>query len=218
MYPDQIQANRRKALVAVVVLAVVGLVIYTIFTMISNKNKVAINFRTAPSQVTIKMNGTVVGKNAHVAPGTYTVTAEREGFATFSQQVTVSKDSVTDDYPIALTPQTDAAREIANREARIYSELEDLGGKKAQQEGVKFNQENPIARYVPYKTGYYAIDYGRDEANNFVVQITASSPLGRKVAIEKIREWGFEPTNLRIQFLGFSNQLAADAKKNGAIQ
>lgn len=215
MYPDQIQANRRKALVALVVLALVGLLLFAVFSALNARGKVAVVFKTAPRQVIIKMNGIVVDKNTRVLPGDYSVTVEKEGFATYSQKLTVGKSGGTLELPVALTPITNDARDIAKNEQKVYGELEALGGERAQQEGTNFLKENPLVRYIPYKTGYYAIDYGRDNANNVVIQITASSPLGRRVALEKIRGWGYDPTDLRIQFLGFTNTLAIDAARNG---
>lgn len=218
MYPDQVQANRRKALIAVVVLALLGLAVFAVVSGIQARGKVAITFVTAPEQVTIKLNGAQVGKNARVLPGTYELVVERDGFKSYSQQITISTDEGSKEFPVALTPLSDAAHQTAEKEQKLYADIEAAGGKRAEQEGVDFVTNNPIVRYIPFKTGYYAIDYGKDASQNLVIQITASSPLGRKVAIEKIRDWGFDPTDLRIEYLGFTNNLAGDARRNGAIQ
>lgn len=201
-------SRRTKEVIATICLLILGLAVIFAVTTFQNRNKIKVEVRTAPNNAQVSIDGKKVEHTVRLLPGQYVLMVSYEGFSTYQQTIELKKDSTHLEQNVALSAQTENAKKIAASESELYSELEDLGGRKAQENNLKFQQDNPIVNNIPFKTSYYSIDYGKDSSGNLLIQITAGEPLGRQVAVEKIRSWGYEPTDYRLVFLELTNPFA----------
>lgn len=139
--------------------------------------------------------------------GKYSVVASKDGFKDTQTNVVVKGNDQT--LVILLAPVSEEAVEWASKNQKAYTEAEKISGELNQQSGEEFRANNPIVSNLPHNSGYYRIDYGQDEYNNVVLHVNADQPVGRRVAIEKIKSWGYEPHDFRIVFDDFVNPFDA---------
>lgn len=196
---------KTKRLILLAVLVVIVLVVMGFVSALQRRGKVAIQIRTAPKEAIVTIDGKKTSKSVSLAPGNYTFVISYPGFASYTEKLELKSGDGERVFSAALTPQTPAAKQLADTQLGQYRELEKLGGQEAQKDGENFLKNNPILGNIPTKTSYYSIDYGRDASGDIVIQITASQPLGRQVALEKIRSWGYDPTDYKLVFVGLVN-------------
>lgn len=146
------------------------------------------------------------GKNT-VQPGTYMATANREGFVSLTQEVTITDTLQT--LMFSLTPESEEAKQWAAKNQEAYSEAEAAGGEAALQQGQALRDRYPLVSKLPFDGSFYEINYAilDREKNTIYIRIDTTSPMGRQVALEQIKEWGFQPTDYQIVFPGLKNPL-----------
>jgi len=208
------QLSTRNKLVTLVIAAVFLIGGLMLITSLSHHGKVLVEVKTAPEEALITINGKKTGEASHLAPGNYKLAVTYEGFKSFSKDFTVTANEGPLTFPVALSATTAKAQQMVKSETARYSEIEGIGGQQAQAASQQFLKDAPLVTNLPYDSGYYRIDYGKDASGGLVIQITASSPLSRQVAIAQIRSWGFDPTDYNLQFIGFANPFGS-AKKSG---
>lgn len=211
----QLPKRTKLALLGVALFAA-GFIIFWLVLVVGERGKIAVEIKAAPRRAAISIDNRRVGGKAFLPPGTHTLTVSYDGFNTYQQTFELKPGDPAAIFTVALSPQTANAKRIAAAEAKRYAEIEGLGGQKAQEDNVAFQKNNPIVKNIPYKTSYYSIDYGKNEAGELVIQITAASPLGRQVALEKIRSWGYDPTDYRLVFVGLQNPFDSANPEGGS--
>ncbi len=74
---------------------------------------------------------------------------------------------------------------------------------------TSFIDDNPITTRLPYIDPYYTIAYKTvgETSNDIVITIRTPSPRYRYVAIEKLKAWGYDVTDYKIEFIDFKNPL-----------
>lgn len=191
-----------------IVILAIGMVGALIISLVVSRRDAGANLEiiAAPKDITIIIEDREykAGKIT-LEPGTYTVRAEREGFANLTQEISVGDELKT--VTFALTPETEEAKKLAAENRGTYAEVESLGGQIAQQEGQQFRDAYPLVGKLPRNTSLYSINYTHDleKPGKIYIRIDSTSPVGRQVAIAQIREWGFDPTDYNIVFAGLYN-------------
>lgn len=189
--------------------ACLGLVVLLAVRSISNRGKAAFEVRVAPQQAIIKVNNNRVGNRFRLKPGQYELLVYSDGFKSYKKKFDVRQGDSVAKLAIALSPESDTAKKIADKQSDTYHQIEAESGKQSQQQGVDLLKQSPILQNIPYRSTYYNIDYRKDNTGKIFIEITAETALGRQVAMEKIRSWGFEPTDYAIDFLGIPNPFEA---------
>lgn len=200
----QIYRRRLWLLVFLVTAMALSLIVFAILTM--RNNNANLEIIAAPTGVNIVVDGKNYSPGKiSLTPGKHMVRAEKEGFETITQDVTV--DESLKQVTFALTPKTAEAQKIAEKDSRLYDQVESIGGQLAQEQGQAFTNANPIVAKLPKNTSIYAINYTRDieRPGQVYIRIDSTSPAGRQAAIAQIRTWGFNPTDYRIVFAGLIN-------------
>ena len=199
-------SNKIKSPVLVVVaLLAMGLVVLGIVSKTNKRNGVVVELRAAPKQATMVVDGKAVGKNTKLTAGEHTAVVSHEGFVSYTKTFELRPGDEKFVLTAALSPETTTAKAIATEQRELYAEIESLSGQQSQEASELFFKNNPILRNIPEKTSYYSIDYGKDESGELIIQISASQPVGRQVALAKIRSWGYDPTDYKIVFVGLNN-------------
>lgn len=202
--------NRRSASFLVIITGGLFLAISVIYGLnyFSNKDKAKLEIISVPGDAKIEIIGesktlTTRSGDKYLEPGKYKVRGSKDGFGAFETDIEVDDSKKT--LVVLLDPESDGAKKWAEKNSKKYQQAESIAGRLSQEAGEKFRANNPIIEKLPLNEGYYRIDYGEDENNNLVLYITADRPVGRQVGIEKIRFWGYEPSDFRIKFNNLKN-------------
>lgn len=208
---EQPLLNNLRKFFPLIILVGLGLLILIGLSVVRRLGKVQADFLTAPKEAVVMIGNSKVGSSIYLSPGKYDLTVSHDGFTPYKQTFEIKKGDSKMNFSVGLTPVTEAARKLANSEVSLYARVEAEGSKKAQQAGLEFTKNYPLVRNLPYDAGYYRIDYGKDSTGALVIQISSDSgALGRQVALEKIRSWGYDPTDYIIVFPGLNNPFTSD--------
>lgn len=207
MYYETLQRHKTKIKIAILlfVLFIIG---WAVLTFIERSGKTALTINVVPSNAIVTINDQGSGNGTHwLQDGTYTIKAEREGFETQTKKVIVSGDKEQNVTAVSLTPQSDEAKKWAETHADEYSKNEQYGAIEANSTGKYFSEKNPITEKLPYTDPYFKIGYKTNDDQSIQLTVKTPSPRYRFYAVEKIREFGYEPTDFVIVFEDFKNPL-----------
>lgn len=209
MYYDFIQNNKRKIIVGTLII-VGALLLWSAAIVVDRIGKVATTIAVVPSDATVTIDGNKIGSgNKWMPAGKYEVVVQKEGFETKKKTVNITDAKEKNIIAVSLTPQSDEAKEWAEKHQKDYSNNERFGAIEASNEGKYFSETNPITTKLPYTDPYYTISYTPNADNSVDITIATESPRYRFYAIEKIRELGYDPTDFKIIFKDFKNPLEA---------
>jgi hypothetical protein len=169
-------------------------------------NRVNLTFELAPTDAVVTVNNeSIESATKQVMPGEYLVTVSREGFSTIEDQVSVTEDTT---LTYLMTPTNQTGRRIVAENSADFIRLESFAGRSALQEGRSFAESNPITTRLPYTTLLYTIGYRMDASSEsddaIIVEVFASDGY-REPALQQIRNWGIDPTELSIEFINYRN-------------
>lgn len=196
-----------------VIILAVGLTIYTQWRNASERaGKIAVPVEIVPRDAQVKLDKKTITSRgtAWIAPGEYTATIERDGFTTQTRTIRVSENAVPYIY-IALAGQTDEAKKWQASHQSDYQRLELLTIQKSREYNTRFKSNNPIVNILPIKDPYYTIDYRNHDDTTVELIIYGTSPRYRKSAIEFLRSKGYDPTDYRVSYEGFTNPLTGES-------
>lgn len=206
MYYEFLQTHKRKIVLITKVLLVM-LAIATIVTLVGRIGKVGLTVATVPRDASVTINGTQIGNGTQwVKAGTYAVIVKKDGFETQKQTVTVTGDKSDNIIAASLAPKSKEAKEWAAKNNSAYKDNERYGARQARAAGEYFANKNPITKKLPFTDPYYKIGYVVD-GQSITLTIITPSPRYRFYAVEKIREWGYDPTDFVITFEDYQNPL-----------
>lgn len=195
--------------IVAVVLALLMLIVVAYFgiTATSRAAKTPLNLSIFPADATVTIDGDAVQDGTHyLEPGTYLIEAKKEGFNNYSKTLTLEGSERT--VAIILTPNSEEALEYGRENEEEYRKVQAQGEIAAMEMGRIFNEKNPIAKHLPYKTFFYSVGYRMDQSdpsgNSIIIEIDA--PEGyRQAAIYRIRQLGYDPTDFTINFRNYEN-------------
>lgn len=207
MYHDWIQHNKKTLAIclAVFILLLTG---WGVGTYISRLGKVGVTISAVPRDASVTINGKVASSGTHwLIPGNYTVTASKEGFKQRTKTVIATKDKKQNAVALSLAPQSEKAQKWAEANERAYKANEAYGAIEARANGEYFRVQHPIASVLPYTDPYFTLAYEAQPDNSIVLTVATTSPRYRYLAIEKLRELGYNPSDFRVMFTDFKNPL-----------
>lgn len=166
----------------------------------------SVGFLVAPKDAKIYVDDDQVrGTSSRLSLGEYSVRVERDGFDTFEETITIT--DTNDEIIVGLTPITVEAIEIAQNDENFLL-IESRAGDEALETGDNLRRNNPIISELPYRTFFLSIGYRLDpsdpEENKIIVEVDALEGY-RELALQQIRNWGYDPTLLNINFAGHRN-------------
>ncbi len=181
---------------------IVGLISFYTYQAISRSDKVKVTIQAIPSDATITLNNKQYSTGyIYVLPGDYSISVKKDGFENYTKSVTFTKP--TGNIDVALSPQSDTAKAWAAQHSSDYSAYEGRAGTKALAAGQSFLDKNPIVNHLPYENFLFTIGYfinPSDSSGNSII-ITVDAAEGyRQAAINKIKEWGYQPASFNITF------------------
>lgn len=185
-------------------LAAVG---YILLFSVGRSGKTPVDMVIFPEDAIATLDGEEVKSGTlYLEPGTYSVRAKREGFSDYSKTLVLEETPQT--LPIILSPVTREALEFSKKNEEEFEKAYAKGQKAAAEQGKIFNDRNPIAKHLPYKTFFYSVGYRMDPSdpsgNSIIIEIDASEGY-RQSALYRIRQLGYDPTDFTINFRDYEN-------------
>lgn len=207
MYYDFLQRNKRRIIIGSVLFISI-LMIWSAIVITGRIGKTATTISVVPSDATITLNGKRVGNgNQWITAGTYELSITKDGFSPDKRSVKISEEKEQNVIVSSLVAKSDEAKKWAEDNQKKYQDNEKYGAIAARVEGAYFAEKNPITTKLPFTDPYYTISYTPTKNGDVDLVITTPSPRYRFYAVEKIREFGFEPTDFTITFKDFKNPL-----------
>lgn len=207
MYYEFLQEHKRK-IVAIVLIFVALLLVWTGVVLVGRIGKVATTFAVVPSDATITIDGERIDSGVQwIAAKKYEVIIQKEGFKTHKKTVAITEVKKQNVVAASLAPESNEAKEWAEKHKDDYSENEKFGAIEASTEGKYFSDNNPITEKLPFVDPYYTISYTPNKDDSINLTIATPSPRYRFYAVEKIRELGYDPADFVIIFKDFKNPL-----------
>lgn len=202
-----IRDNRRATLIiglsVMVILAVSG------FGFVKDQiNPPNLELIGAPDGVKFKIKDKTYSEGkVYLKPGLYRIRATREDFYPLSQKVRISKQFRV--VTFALQPRNNKGEAVVGDSFDVYRDVEIKGGEEVVAESEALRMNNPIISVLPYTGILYNITYRLEErySSKVVVTIDAKTSEDRAFALQRIRDWGYNPVDYKIEFTNFDNPL-----------
>lgn len=148
----------------------------------------------------------VWGDRTSLANGTYTVRAEKSGFATNTFTAIVNDDVRY--IAATLTPSSDEAKKWAASNENAYLELERYVSSQNANSGKTLAENAPLVTQLPIEGYTYTVGYKNDAGNSSgkPIVVTIDTTAGyRNAAIGSIYNVGFDPGDYKLQFSDYTN-------------
>lgn len=199
--------NKKIIILGLLITATIAIITYTTYVSVSRDNKVAVKLDIFPSTATITINGKEISRGTnYLDTGIYNIKATQDGFTDFSN--TLDVNIATTAYAISLEPVSDEAKKWFDDNQKEYLRVRELSESSRLERNKYFADKNPIASKLPYKSFIYTIGYQLDASdpteNSILITIHASEGY-RQSALYRIRQLGYDPTDLNIIFRDYEN-------------
>jgi hypothetical protein len=195
----------------VITLIVVALLGYWIFNSVTRSGKIAVTITAVPGDAVITANDTrILPGTAYLKPGDYTFKASKTGFESYSSTKHIDQNNTT--VSISLAPISDDAKKWAAANEQAYFDLEGEAGTQAERDGDALREKNPIIDVLPTSTLIYTIGYRNDNSDpsgNSIILTIDAAPGYRNGAVQAIKDMGYDPTQFKIEFKGYTNPFAS---------
>ena len=192
----------KKIIIAgsILLITLIGVLVYNLITP-----KAYIKFAVAPEQVIVtstNLNKTVKnGDGLTLAPGSYKITISHDGFISSSVDINI-KNHETQEILMALTPQTDASKQLLLSDA-AQAVMQRYYGKVRDETTKKLLINYPIIDILPIQARLYTISacpsqkYPNDTTKIALCVIESQSGLDPYV-LKDILSRGYNPSDYEI--------------------
>jgi hypothetical protein len=185
---------------SVVVTLIIGILVYSFVIP-----KAFIQFSIAPENVFMDINGSSKtvknGDKIRLTPGDYKITLSASGFSTYSTDITL-KNNQTFELLAALTPQTDAAKQLLLND-NSQAVMQRFYGQQASAQSDIILKNYPIVSILPIQARLYEIaacssqKYPSD-TTKIALCVTESQPGLDPYVLKDISSRGYDPNNYEI--------------------
>ena len=206
--------NKRKIIIAIIfaIIAIVGALIYQIYTAIDRSGKIPVEVAAAPNdaKITFKDKKTGAEHKAnngtnYLPPGDYSITAAKDGFRSSQTEVNATtKPRYT--VIIELMPQSDQARQWQKKHMDQYNKVEGIAGQQIREAGKKFTEKYPVVAKLPIKDPYYSVGYYKKDDRPIIV-IRTESPQYRYKATLRLVSMGIKLSDYQIEYADYKSHL-----------
>jgi hypothetical protein len=196
--------TRRRIITLIIVFFGLSIAIVVGYFIYKSIYSSTINLYFAPKSADVKIGngGGNFGDN-FVKPGTYTVVISKQGFSTYTQEVTV-KSGETVTVNAALTSTSSQTADWYDKNAEDYTIAQNVGDRRADQEMNDFVKDFPIVKALPIVGMYesYRVDYGPSptKTGKFAVFISYQSDAAKQQAIDAVKAKGYNLSDYEVVY------------------
>jgi hypothetical protein len=202
--------------ITIYTLSISAITLLTVLFIVIRGHKPRINIRTVPDNSKILINNRSYQQGTlYLSPGKYKATVKSPGFSSITLNINVDNSyKKVNHYLAALTPVSTEAQKWASKNQDQYNKIEELGGQASEEASAKLVGKNPIIQYLPFRSLLYNIDYRLidQSTGDIALQIGGDTPNERWLAIEQIRNWGYDPASYNIDFTRAVNPFGGDSE------
>lgn len=180
--------NRKTTLLSMIFISIILIGSYFGSQTLFRLNKIKLNIAATPQDSIVIINSNIAQINdIYLQPGKYMISVIKDGYFEYRKEYDINKE--IDKISIKLIEKTE--KTISSL---IFSRDYD-----------KVIAKYPIVKQLPYDSFLIKISYSPDSTMSmFVVEVTAYEGY-RKTAIDKIKDWGYQPSELNIKFKNYEN-------------
>lgn len=205
---ERLFATYKKEILSALGLIFSLLLIYSVILFVGRIGKVGVEFHLVPSDATVSLGSMTFSSGTQYIPaGAYHIKVTHAGFESNETTIIVSADKQQNIVAASLTATSDDAKKWAAAHQADYEKNEIFGAQQARTNGQFLSDKNPIINNLPYTDPYYKIAYRSDDNQTITLTIQTESPRYRYMATQKIRDFGYNPTDFKIDFLDYQNPL-----------
>lgn len=190
--------KRSRVIIAILAVLLVGGLVWL---LVDRAQKTAtINVTITPESSQITIDGKQASSSNRIRPGAYVVSVEKEGFHSYEESVDVGSNEVIDLY-VALEPSSDETQGWYDENPEDAGALERVLDNQYTQEATTITENFPVISILPYiaPRGAYTINYGlSQQADTQAIYISYYTDVGRDLALQYIRDNGFNPDDYEI--------------------
>lgn len=214
--------QRRQLIIIGVIGAALLLVVFIIIAIVSSRpkspdvNTAKVVIQVTPTDAEIKLNGKKVRSGEHIVPAPSKVTVEvsRKGF--FKQSRSAQLSSLETRYfGLILESNSTETSNFYNDSTKQAKAANEIASQVYDQNSADVAYYNPLTRQLPYLGDGldFRVDYAQHlgrasgPADAIYFQISANTEADRQKAINWIKDQGFDPSIMEIEFSDFSNPL-----------
>ena len=175
--------------------------------------RATILFSVAPHNITVSINGKTQsvtnGQKISVSPGTISLTLSRSEFKDYSEQIQI-KNGETQEVLYALTPLTDAAKQLLNTD-ESQQIIQRIGNNTIQAGAADLAKKYPILNILPINDKFYTIlpcdsvKYPGDKTK-VAICVKLYDMQAKQSALDDMTNRGFNPTDYETIFIDNSYQ------------
>lgn len=200
--------RKHKVIATTIFIVIVALIAYGLYIVVSRTGKEPVTIFMIPSDTTLTIGGEQHRSGtAYLKPGTYDISATREGFETHEDTITINQPNNTE-IDISLFPVSDEAKQWVEENSDLYKDFQVRTGVQANEFGAEMGERFPITNHLPTGNFIYTIGNSLKNPDNptegIVLEIDAITGY-REAALDRIRELGFDPTDYEIKFNNYEN-------------
>ena len=203
-----------RTIVTSVIILLVGVLAAIIVSQVWQVNN-PVTIDKIPADAKLFINDKEIqGDRTNLANGTYSVRAEKTGFATNTQTIVITDTSKA--IVVSLTPESDDAKEWAENNSNAYLQQEGRAQQIYGEAGRKNVDQNPIIEKLPINNYTYNVGYTLDQndASGKTIIITVDAYEGyRNAAVRSLSDIGFDPGDYNIRFDNYTNPFSTAGDK-----
>jgi len=198
-----------KALICLIILFLA----YIIFNQTPDTGKTHVALTLIPDDAQIQVDGKNTNDTSlELKPGNYTFTATKNGWGKFTIFVKVGSEPLK--IGLIPSPVSEESFDYLQSNPLIQLEREKWGGLNSALIDDQITQETPFVKLLPYEDIYgpFKVDYSSsdDRELGIAINISNSTPPGRKNFLGWLGQQGQDPTNFEIIYEDFNNPFLGD--------
>lgn len=204
-------SGKIKLTIVAVVLVIVALIGYGIYTQVIKMGKAQVTVSVAPNDAAVTLDGKSISTGTlYLEPNkNYTFSASKSGYV---NQTTKKYVTSTDNFVGFELLPSGGATDWSKQDLSPYLQIEQQGGKAANQKGQALTDKYPIIDSLPIENYIYTIGYiadPSDPTNNSIILTVDAAQGYRNGAIQAIRDLGYDPSKFKIKFYNYTNPFAS---------
>lgn len=196
-------------MISILVLTITLGAVFYINDINQKKDKIAVDIKTNPSSAKTIINGKEYKNGTvYIPEGIYEVEIKHEDFETLKQKLEVNKKVLSKPTVlVSLTPNSKKGEKWVENHQKQIKEFEKIQFQISDEYGRAWTEKYPVIQKLPIKDPYYTISYRRTDGDGIFLTVKATSARYRQAAIKEMYRQDIDPTDYKVEFLGYENPL-----------
>lgn len=201
-----------KKLLSVVIALVIVFLLWTVGLKLSRLGEVPVELNVAPKTAAVIVDGKQVrGSTIYISKGDHQIDAKLDGFDLYTKKHNVKGPQK---IGVLLNPVSEKGYKYLEDHPEIQLEREAIGSASFYEsaDAVQKIHGDLIAR-LPYTDPLFYMSYGDSQRSSnkegVALYISAYDVSARKLAIDTLRDWGYDPSDIEIVFSDFTSSFDA---------